>query len=103
MTYVNNYEEVIDMPRRDGTGPIGTGSLTGRGFGRCAGKNAVTIGAGLGLGLGLGLARRRRFNGNFGRGFENHQNFSTTQKDLLLEQKSLLQKRLDMIDKQLEG
>lgn len=35
MTYVNNYEEVIDMPRRNGTGPVGLdkGSGLGRLFG----------------------------------------------------------------------
>ncbi|NLY09691.1 MAG: DUF5320 domain-containing protein, partial [Tissierellia bacterium] len=29
------------MPRRDGTGPMGAGSMTGRGFGLCTGANAV--------------------------------------------------------------
>ena len=52
------------MPRRDGTGPMGAGSMTGRGFGLCTGANAVKYGAGLGMGLGLGLACRR----GFGRG-----------------------------------
>ena len=52
------------MPRRDGTGPMGAGSMTGRGLGSCTGANAVTYSAGLGLGLGLGLACRR----GFGRG-----------------------------------
>lgn len=28
------------MPNRDGTGPLGAGSMTGRGAGRCAGVNA---------------------------------------------------------------
>ncbi len=27
------------MPNRDGTGPQGFGPLTGRGFGRCQGRN----------------------------------------------------------------
>ena len=49
------------MPRRDGTGPMGAGSMTGRGLGSCTGANAVKYGAGLGLGLGLGLACRRGF------------------------------------------
>ena len=49
------------MPRRDGTGPMGAGSMTGRGLGFCTGANAVKYGAGPGMGLGLGLARRRGF------------------------------------------
>ena len=36
------------MPRRDGTGPMGAGSMTGRGLGLCTGANAVKYGAGLG-------------------------------------------------------
>ena len=43
------------MPRRDGTGPMGAGSMTGRGLGFCTGANAVKYGAGPGMGLGLGL------------------------------------------------
>ena len=87
------------MPRRDGTGPMGAGSMTGRGLGSCTGANAVKYGAGLGLGLGLGLACRR----GFGRGFAVNQNSSKTQKELLQEQKDLRKNRLDVIDKQLEN
>lgn len=87
------------MPRRDGTGPMGAGSMTGRGLGSCTGANAVKYGAGLGLGLGLGLACRR----GFGRGFAVNQNSSKTQKELLQEQKDVLKNRLDVIDKQLEN
>ena len=87
------------MLRRDGTGPMGAGSMTGRGLGSCTGANAVKYGAGLGLGLGLGLACRR----GFGRGFAVNQNSSKTQKELLQEQKDVLKNRLDVIDKQLEN
>lgn len=73
------------MPRGDGTGPMGSGSMTGRGAGFCAGFNtpgfANTVpgrggmgcgrgrgrGAGFGSGLGLGLGWRN------GRGFRNTQ------------------------------
>lgn len=87
------------MPRRDGTGPMGAGSMTGRGLGSCTGANAVKYGAGLGLGLGLGLACRR----GFGRGVALNQNPSKTQKELLQEQRDVLKSRLDVIDKQLEN
>jgi hypothetical protein len=47
------------MPARDGTGPLGRGSMTGRGLGTCvasAGSRFMSgRGRGLGLGLGLGL------------------------------------------------
>ena len=103
MTYVINYKEVNCMPRRNGTGPIGAGSITGRGLGHCTGANAVGYGAELGMGLGLGLACRRGFGGGFGRGFAINQNSAKTHKDLLQEQKELLQSRLEVIDKQLEN
>ncbi len=38
------------MPNRNGTGPDGEGSRTGRGMGNCAGQD----GTGRGLGRGLG-------------------------------------------------
>lgn len=45
------------MPRGDGTGPQGKGSMTGRGLGPCnktKDTNNKNIGSGLGLGRGLG-------------------------------------------------
>ena len=48
------------MPFRDGTGPTGQGSRTGRGAGNCAGQGGV----GRFGGRGLGFGRRGR-----GRGF----------------------------------
>lgn len=52
------------MPRQDGTGPTGKGSMTGRGAGLCAGGGAGAgrgfgRGRGFGLGAGFGGARRR--------------------------------------------
>lgn len=70
------------MPRRDGTGPMGAGSMTGR---------------------GLGLVCRRGFDRGFGRGFAVNQTTSKTQKELLQEQKDMLQNRIEVIDKQLEN
>ena len=91
------------MPRRDGTGPMGAVSMTGRGLGLCTGASAVKYGAGLGMGLGLGLACRRGFGRGFGRGSAFNQTSSKTQKELLNEQKTMLQDRLEVIDKQLEN
>ena len=95
------------MPRRNGTGPMGAGSMTGKGLGLCTGANAVKYGAGLGMGLGLGFACRRGFDRGFGRGFGRgsaiNQTSSKTQKELLNEQKTMLQDRLEVIDKQLEN
>lgn len=51
------------MPGRDGTGPNGQGSVTGRGMGNCDNnnanpKNGAAVGKGLGLGRrGCGRAR----------------------------------------------
>ena len=89
------------MPRRDGTGPMGVGSMTGRGIDSCAGANAVKYGAGIGLGLGLGLACRRGFGRGFGRGVAVNQISSKAKEELLQEQKEVLQSRLKVIDKQL--
>lgn len=91
------------MPRKDGTGPMGAGSMTGRGLGLCTGGNAVKYGAGLGIGLGLGLACRRGLGRGFGRGFSVSQTSTKTEKERLNEQKAMLRDRLEVIDKQLES
>ena len=91
------------MPRRDGTGPMGAGSMTGRGLGLCADGNTVEYGAGFGNGLRFGIGCRRGFGRGFGRGFAINQTSSKTQKELLNEQKIMLQDRLEAIDKQLEN
>ena len=46
------------MPGRDGTGPVGQGSMTGRGLGPCGNGipwgTARGFGPGMGMGMGLG-------------------------------------------------
>ncbi len=86
------------MPRRDGTGPQGVGSRTGRGLGNCAGEQTPTQGFGFGRRGGRGLACRR----GFGRANVSEQTSTKTEKDLLIEQKRLLQEQLNAIDQQLE-
>lgn len=58
------------MPRGDGTGPLGMGSMSGRGAGYCSGASTpgfVSSGAGMGRGgqgrgfAGGGFGRRNRF------------------------------------------
>lgn len=51
------------MPQRDQTGPMGSGSMTGRGMGSCN-NNDTTNTAGRGLGRGAGMGRRA--GGGFG-------------------------------------
>jgi hypothetical protein len=88
------------MPRMDGTGPMGSGSMTGRGYGFCAGDGAIKREAGRGMGAGRGFAYRR------GRGFAKDfamSRDSQTQKELLNEQKAMLQYRIEAIDRQLEN
>src|SRR5690554_1393027 len=100
MTYVTNQEEVYYMPRRDGTGPLGSGPMTGRGLGPCIDANAAV--SGVGFGMGLRLACRRGFGRGFGKGFAINQVSSETEKEVLNEQKTILQEQLKAIDEQLE-
>jgi hypothetical protein len=79
------------MPKRDGTGPLGKGPMTGRGLGSCNNGDAQKSGAGLGMGRSRGM------------GLMNKQDSSKTEKELLNEQKAVLQKQLEDIDKQLEN
>lgn len=104
MAYVNNYQEVDDMPGRDGTGPVGAGAMTGRGFGPCAGVGTARLGAGPQMGLGLGCrGGSGRGNGfGFGRGFMMNQVTPQNSKEILEEQKRILQDQLEVIDEQLE-
>jgi hypothetical protein len=43
------------MPARDGTGPMGQGPLTGRGFGPCGAGRGYGMGFGRGFGRGWGF------------------------------------------------
>jgi len=47
------------MPNRDGTGPAGQGSMTGRGMGNCTDKSASPTRPPLGLGRRSGQPRGR--------------------------------------------
>ncbi len=69
-------KEHTKMPRRDGTGPMGMGEMTGRGAGYCAGfgaqgrENAAPR-QGFGMGFFGGRGSRDRGLGGSGRGRRN--------------------------------
>jgi len=69
------------MPRRDGTGPVGMGRMTGRG-----------------MGIWPAGGCRRSFGGCYDNQFA-----EVNDKDLLMQEKDLLEKRMAAIDKQLEN
>lgn len=91
------------MPRRDGSGPMGAGAMTGRGMGACANGQDTHYGNGFRMGLscrrgikggrGLGIGR-----GFFG-GFSDVQISKEEQKRILENQKNEIQKRLEDLDK----
>ncbi len=76
------------MPGRDGTGPYGEGSMTGRGFGYCTKANVYR------RGIGLGIRYRCR-----GRYIIN----ADMNKSYLEEEKELLQKRIEEINEALDN
>lgn len=58
------------MPRGDGTGPMGMGSMTGRGAGFCAGAAAPGFtSAGFGFGRGRGRGFGRMYNPGWQAGY----------------------------------
>lgn len=59
--YIQIMGKGIDMPRGDGTGPMGMGSMTGRALGFCAGYPHPGFAAGQGRRMGRGFGHRNRF------------------------------------------
>lgn len=93
------------MPGRDGTGTAGQGPMSGRGFGVCKGANVSGYGARLGKGIGKGLGIGLVLGAGYGcrRGFRRFFTGGSSDKELLKEQKELLQGKIELIDKQLEN
>ncbi|MFT5874656.1 MAG: hypothetical protein ACI8WT_003626 [Clostridium sp.] len=81
------------MAGRNGTGPMGMGSNTGRGMGFCNVVNGLGVSRGSGMGLGC--------RGVFGRNSFNNTISSANQKDLLAEEKAILENRLNLINNEL--
>jgi len=57
------------MPRGDGTGPRGFGSMTGRAAGYCAGFNSPGFANPIGGRMGMGFGYGRGLGRGYGRGF----------------------------------
>ena len=97
------------MPGRDGTGPLGNGTVFGRRMGYCNVVNPTLIGCGLGLGLGLGMGFRGgrnsvpAFQQKSVATNQGSTQIGLSQKEILEEQKRLLETRLKMIEDRLEN
>ena len=104
------------MPRGDGTGPMGMGSMTGRGAGYCAGARQTGYGRGglgrgqnrgrycpttWGLGQGYGGGFRRGIGPSGGMGPGTQAGLPQTEKQRLHNQATMLQAQLEQINKQL--
>ncbi len=90
------------MPRGDGTGPMGMGSMSGRGAGFCAGYNMPGF-ANRGCGMGSGLGRRAGFR-IAGAGTWRGEPTVTTGDDrkVLRRQVDVMQNQLDALKKRLD-
>lgn len=86
------------MPRRDGTGPMGQGAMTGRGMGICNGADYTQYGYGVGYGRRTGFNCRRGYSRYYGAGAPVFQQQPVS----LKEQKELLERRLKEINNQID-
>jgi len=91
------------MPGRDGTGPMGYGTMTGRGMGVCVGAPGFGYGAGFGMGFGCRRGLGRGFGRGYGWNYNPNLDNPRKDKEFLEEQKEFLKNRLDSINKQLEN
>lgn len=94
------------MAGKDRTGPLGAGPMTGRGLGYCNPNiNRTEVGLGASRGACLGLGRGRGCGagmGRRGRGLGFYQADPKTQTELLIEEKEILENRLNLINESLE-
>lgn len=85
------------MPGRDGTGPMGDGTMTGRRLGACVGRDGAGLDAR--MGRGLGRACRRGRGGRFGRVFAGARPSPEAEKELLQKERDYLADRMAAIDR----
>ncbi len=100
------------MPRGDGTGPMGMGSMTGRGVGNCVGyasSEFVNRGVGFGRGMGAGRGHKRMFcqtgipgclRSGYNTGLSNGQTID--EKALLKNQEGFFEKQLQKVKERLK-
>jgi hypothetical protein len=91
-----------NMPRRDGTGPLGRGAMSGRGQGFCtgnAGNRKSRSGVGRRLGLDWGKGVRKGWGRNMASGVA----VVDSSKATLAEERKTLKNRLAIIDEQLKN
>lgn len=93
------------MPRRDGTGPRGTGSMTGKGAGLCAtgAGNGMGSGAGSGMGRGTGRGSGRGMCGWFNASELAGRSAEENESRALMEQAEALRLQLDQINAKLSS
>ena len=83
------------MARRDGSGPLGMGPLTGRGLGPCGRGRFVGRRPRLGPRLGLGYGRGLGYYGSYEPyPYESYPVDESTERSLIEEEKSILEARL---------
>ncbi|MBN2651336.1 MAG: DUF5320 domain-containing protein [Spirochaetales bacterium] len=91
------------MAFRDGSGPNGQGSMTGRGLGACSGVNAPFSGRG-GAGLGRGRGAGRGFVQGRGQGLRGGFGFAgVNNKDVLESQREAAKAQLAAIESQIKN
>ncbi|SHJ28802.1 DUF5320 domain-containing protein [Parasporobacterium paucivorans] len=94
------------MPRRDGSGPMGQGAMSGRGLGFCSGATllgmAFGFGRGYARGMGMGNGSVSGCKRTIGRKFAG-QISGMTEKEILTEQKEFLQRELERTEKKLQN
>ena len=86
------------MPRRDGTGTMGMGAVTGRGRGNCPQGIKRGLGLAIGMGLGLGLKRGFRNFGKLNQSKEDELKELKTQAEVLEEGLSKVKERINELE-----
>jgi hypothetical protein len=95
------------MPGKNGTGPMGAGPMSGRGFGNCARQGQGQAGQGLGRGLGQGGGGRGRgrmlqAGGRFGFSAPERSSDVTMENQELMRQNEALRSEMEAIMKRLD-
>jgi hypothetical protein len=95
------------MPGKNGTGPMGAGPLSGRGFENCAGRGQGQTGQGFGRGLGQGgngrgRGRMLQAGGRFGFNAPDRSPAVTMENQELMRQNEALRSEVEALMKRLD-